>query len=103
MGKLDVLIAGNYTCEVEWGGHPKQIVHTLEVHVPPHVEAILPSGYGQVRKFFLMCFKMREKSLNKLFFCCRLTGRWRLGRVARSAWSAALTGSRRQPSGGGRG
>ncbi len=52
MGKLDVLIAGNYTCEVEWGGHPKQIVHTLEVHVPPHVEAILPSGYGQVWKFF---------------------------------------------------
>ncbi len=27
---------------------PKQIVHTLEVHVPPHVEAILPGGYGQV-------------------------------------------------------
>ena len=44
------VLAGNYTCEVEWGGHPKQIVHTLEVHVPPHVEAILPSGYGQVNK-----------------------------------------------------
>ncbi len=37
---------GNYTCEVEWSGHPKQIVHTLAVHVPPQIEAILPgSGY----------------------------------------------------------
>ena len=39
---------GNYTCEVEWSGQPKQIAHHLEVQVPPQIEAILPGGFGQV-------------------------------------------------------
>ena len=43
-------ITGNYTCEIEWGGVPKQIVHHLEVQVPPQIEAILPGGYGQVER-----------------------------------------------------
>jgi hypothetical protein len=37
---------GNYTCEVEWSGEPKQIVHYLEVQVPPQIEAVLPGRGG---------------------------------------------------------
>ena len=40
--------AGNYTCEVEWRGHPKQMIHHLEVQVPPQIEAVLPGGFGQM-------------------------------------------------------
>ena len=49
---VDVADTGNYTCEVEWGAGeaPKQIVHHLQVQVPPQIEAVLPAGglLGQV-------------------------------------------------------
>ena len=38
-------LLGNYTCEVEWRGQPMQIVHQLVVHVPPTIEAVLPSSH----------------------------------------------------------
>ena len=42
------VFAGNYTCEVEWGGSPISITHKLTVLVPPSIEAVLPGGLGQV-------------------------------------------------------
>ena len=30
-----LFLAGNYTCEVEWSGEPKQIVHYLEIQGCP--------------------------------------------------------------------
>ena len=57
---VDVADTGNYTCEVEWSGEPKQIKHHLEVHVPPTIEAVMPgtggfdpsglSGHGQMER-----------------------------------------------------
>ncbi|CAB4068956.1 unnamed protein product [Lepeophtheirus salmonis] len=41
---VDVADTDNYTCEVEWRGQPLQIVHYLEVLVPPQIEAVLPGG-----------------------------------------------------------
>ena len=67
-------LAGNYTCEVEWSGEPKQIVHYLEIQGCPIDKWHLWVQYPTKRQNELYCevWKLFSPSSTSIVYlhCC---------------------------------